>query len=36
MNNLPDHVIDIIYKYKHQIEMSNVFDELTQLRINCR
>ena len=36
MNRLPEDVLDTIYKYKHQIEMSNVFDELTQLRINCR
>ena len=34
--NLPEDVLDTIYKYKHQFEMSNVFDELTQLRINCR
>ena len=36
MNWLPEDVLDTIYKYKHQFEMSNVFDELTQLRINCR
>ena len=36
MNLLPEDVLDTIYKYKHNLEMSNVFDELTQLRINCR
>ena len=33
---LPDNVIDIIYKYKHQLEMSDTMNELTQTRINCR
>ena len=36
MNTLPDNVIDIIYEYKHNLEYTNVLDELTQLRINCR
>ena len=36
MNRLPEDVLDIIFKHKHNLEMSNVFDELTQLRINCR
>ena len=36
MNNLPDNVIDIIYRYKHNLEYTNVMDELTQTRINCR
>ena len=36
MNRLPDDVLDTIYKYKHQLEMVNVMNELTQLRINCR
>ena len=34
--NLPEDVLDIIYKYKHQIEMSNVLKELIQHKINCR
>ena len=34
--NLPEDVPDIIYKYKHQIEMSNVLKELIQHKINCR
>jgi len=36
MNRLPDSVLDTIYKYKHQIEMSNVLNELIQHKINCR
>ena len=36
MNNLPEDVLDTIYKYKHQIEMNDIMNELTQLRINCR
>ena len=34
--NLPDDILDTIYKYKHQIEMSNVLKELIQHKINCR
>ena len=36
MNILPDNVIDIIYKYKHDLEYNNVMNELIQTRINCR
>jgi len=36
MNSLPDDILNKIYECKHQLEMTNVFDELTQLRINCR
>ena len=36
MNWLPEDVLDTIYKYKHQIEMSNVSKELIQHKINCR
>ena len=36
MNRLPEDVLDTIYKYKHQIEMSNVLKELIQHKINCR
>ena len=36
MNTLPDSVLGTIYKYKHQIEMNDTMNELTQLRINCR
>jgi len=36
MNRLPDSVLDTIYKYKHQIEMSNVLKELIQHKINCK
>ena len=28
MNQLPDNVIDIVYKYKHQLGMDNVMNEL--------
>ena len=34
--NLPDDILDTIYKYKHQIEMSNVLKELIEHKINCR
>ena len=34
--NLPEDVLDKIYKYKHQIEMSDVLKELIQHKINCR
>ena len=36
MNRLPEDVLDTIYKYKHQIEMSDVLKELIQHKINCR
>ena len=29
MNNLPEPIIDNIYKYKHQLEFKHVLDELT-------
>ena len=29
MNNLPDPIIDTIYKYKHQLEYKYVMNELT-------
>ena len=29
MNNLPDPIIDSIYKYKHELEFKHVLDELT-------
>ena len=29
MNNLPESIIDNIYKYKHQLEFRHVMDELT-------
>ncbi len=36
MNSLPNDILNNIFKYKHQLEMSDVLDELTQLRICCR
>ena len=36
MNRLPEDVLDIIYKYKHQIEFKDVLNELIQHKINCR
>ena len=36
MNRLPEDVLDRIYEYKHQIEMSDVLKELIQHKINCR
>ena len=29
MNNLPEDVLDNIFKYKHQLEFKHVMDELT-------
>ena len=29
MNNLPEPIVDNIYKYKHQLEFKHVLDELT-------
>ena len=36
MNRLPEDVLDQIFKFKHQIEMSDVLKELIQHKINCR
>ena len=36
MNNLNDHMLDEIYKHKHQMQMNDTMNELTQLQINCR
>ena len=36
MNRLPGDVLDQIYKYKHQIEMSDVLKQLIQYKINCK
>ncbi len=36
MDMLPDDVFNKIFKYKHQLEMSDILNELTQIRINCR
>ena len=36
MNLLSDDILDTIHKYKHQLEMSDVFNELMQHKINCR
>ena len=36
MDKLPDSILDTIYKYKHQMDMSIVFNELMQHKINCR
>ena len=32
---LPDDVLYIIYKYKHQLEYSDIMDELKQITIRC-
>ena len=34
--NVPEDVLDTIYKYKHQIEFKDVSNELIQHQINCR
>ena len=34
--NLPEDVLDKIYKYQHQLEMSDVLKELFQHKTNCR
>jgi hypothetical protein len=36
MDMLPDDVFNMIFKYKHQLEMCDILNELTQIRINCR
>ena len=34
--NLPEDVLDTIYKYKHQIEYAKVMEDLIQHKISCR
>ena len=34
--NLPEDILDTIYKYKHQIEFKDVLKELIEHKINCR
>ena len=34
--NLPEDVLDTIYKYKHQLEYAEVMEDLIQHKINCR
>ena len=36
MNKLNDNVLDIIYKYKHQLEFKDIMKELIQCKINCK
>ena len=36
MNKLNDSVLDIIYKYKHQLEFKDVMFELIQHKIHCK
>ena len=36
MDMLHDDILNKIYEYKHNLEYTNVLDELTQIRINCR
>tara|TARA_B110000971_G_scaffold197350_1_gene213141 strand:+ start:154 stop:396 length:243 start_codon:yes stop_codon:yes gene_type:complete len=36
MNKLNDSVLDIIYKYKHQLEFKDVMFELIQLKVQCK
>ena len=36
MNKLNDSVLDIIYKYKHQLEFKDVLNELIQHKIHCK
>ena len=36
MDMLPDDIFNKIYEYKHNLEYTNVLDELTQIRVNCR
>ena len=36
MNSLPDDILNKIFKYKHQLEMTDILNELSQIRINCR
>ena len=34
MNNLPEPILDTIYRYKHQLEFKHVMDELSGNRDN--
>ena len=36
MNRLPGDVLDKIFKYKHELEMSDVLKQLIQYKINCK
>ena len=36
MNNLNDNVLDIIHKYKHQLEFKDVMYELIKHQIHCK
>ena len=36
MNRQPTDVLDVIYKYKHQLEYAKVMEEFIQHKINCR
>ena len=36
MNKLNDSVLDIIYKYKHQLEFKDIMKELIQYKIHCK
>ena len=36
MNRLSEDVIDKIYRYKHELEMSDVLKQLIQYKINCK
>ena len=36
MNSLPCDILNTIHKYKHQLEFSDVINELRHIRINCR
>ena len=36
MNKLNDNVLDIIYKYKHQLDFQDIMKELIQCKIHCK
>ena len=36
MNKLNDSVLDIIYKYKHQLKFKDVMNELIDHKIRCK
>ena len=36
MNKLNDNVLDIIFKYKHELEFKDVLKELIQHKIHCK
>ena len=36
MNKLPDDILDLIYKYKHNLQFSDVMEELLEKRLQCR